>query len=741
MRALLCQRWRQDRLPLLLYLITFIVMTYPFVLRMHDSLALHNTDTFKALWQNWWLREALIQGHDINFTESLFHPQGLDISLDARRWATFPLWALLYTLVGEPLAYNLVAMIGVLFKAYGMYLFGLTLFQQRIPAWVTGAFYAFAAPALVFALRQPNTGATDWIPWFMLALVSGLKAARETRPTPVVFRVMTLAGICFALNVYMNLKIAIFAMLLGGGYILWALVAHRLWAKRLFWIGLLVFSVSATVLGLPLLIQTLGSDQLQAATSWPVIWHAGVDPLNLFRADFESPPFYRQVIATMGGAQLNVSCLCLGMTQMGFVAAVAAAMGALYILRFRRNQAIWILLSITFVSLSLGVVIFVNRQPLDIYWTPFRVLEDLLLFRVLILPYRLILVFLFPFSILVGYGFHSRLNQLRPDRSAKTLLTLSIIMLLYGTSVFPLPVREMPRPAYISVLNSLPEGAVIDLPMGRDSAKFFMAMQTRHQRPIVEGMLPRTPPSVFAFIEANPVLKALSALSTGQDSAGPSAAEWPLALSELRQAGFRYLVVHREVPVKIFEPVRLADKAEEALALLTPIYADDNVRLYDLRDWGAPYPLLGAGGFTHLPDSDGAPINIGDKFTVHNWSLLDPVEVRPCQKVAVESWWSIAKPDTTPHSLLLILAEADGDGQLGIAESVPAHRFTSEWHAGVYYRDRSAISIPCAMPAGSYPLLLGMKETMSGKSLPIYAPDGSLSGSLHYLTTIHVEAG
>ena len=108
---------------MLLYLITFIVMTYPFVFRMHDSLALRNSDTHKALWQNWWLREALVHGYDINFAQSVFYPQGLDLSLDARRWTTFPLWTALYTLVGEPLAQNLVVMIGVLFKAYGMYLF------------------------------------------------------------------------------------------------------------------------------------------------------------------------------------------------------------------------------------------------------------------------------------------------------------------------------------------------------------------------------------------------------------------------------------------------------------------------------------------------------------------------------------------------------------------------------------------------------------------------------------------
>ena len=81
-----------------------------------------------------------------------------NLSLDPRRWTTFPIWTILYTVFGDPLAYNLVAMSGVLFKAYGMYLFCVMLFRQRIPAWVAGAFYAFAAPAHVNCVKTAEYG-------------------------------------------------------------------------------------------------------------------------------------------------------------------------------------------------------------------------------------------------------------------------------------------------------------------------------------------------------------------------------------------------------------------------------------------------------------------------------------------------------------------------------------------------------------------------------------------------------
>ena len=39
---------------------------------------------------------------------------------------------------------------------------------------------------------------------------------------------------------------------------------------------------------------------------------------------------------------------------------------------------------------------------------------------------------------------------------------MSVLMLLYGTSAFPIPIRFSPKPAYLSVLEGLPAGAVID---------------------------------------------------------------------------------------------------------------------------------------------------------------------------------------------------------------------------------------------------------------------------------------
>lgn len=260
MSSLISRRWRQRLLPLLLYLIAFVVMSYPFVFHMRDSLPIPNSDTYEILAKTWSLRQALSHGRDPDHNPLLFHPNGLDVTLQPQRWSSFPLWTSLFTLFGDPFAYNLTAAFGILFKAYGMYLLGRRLFQARIPAWVCGAFYAFAAPILTLALRNPDTGASEWIPWLMLALTCAIERLRNGSEFRLTGIIMVVAGICFSFNVYMHLRIGIFAMLLGGGYIVWSAFVYRLWARRQFWLAMAVFAVTASATSAPLLLRTLRSN-------------------------------------------------------------------------------------------------------------------------------------------------------------------------------------------------------------------------------------------------------------------------------------------------------------------------------------------------------------------------------------------------------------------------------------------------------------------------------------------------
>ncbi|MCY4538416.1 MAG: hypothetical protein OXE52_09340 [Chloroflexi bacterium] len=651
LRQLLRERWQCDRHGLLLYLLTFLVMSYPFVTRMHSHLPMDNVDTHQALWQNWWVLEALTQGRDLNYTPYLFHPGGLDYTLQPPRWTGLVFWIPLYMLFGDPFAFNMTAAIGILLRAYGMYLFGLLIFKRRIPAWVCGAFYAFASANLTHALQQPFTGASEWIPWFMLAFVYGLMRIRARANTRSVYWTMLVAAFLFSLNVYANLKIGIFAMLLGGGFVALYMIVHRLWALRNFWTSMIMFGLASIAICAPSLLPMIRSEDLFAAASDPVVadvW-GGMDLLTYLKADHDRPLNYMQSIASLGGDDVEHTFVTWGLSHVGLVSIFFAFAGLVYAIRIERPVLIWFILALVFWLLSLGVVIYIDGSALDFYWTPYRLLEDNFIFRALKWPFRMALVFLFPYSVLIGYGLHYRTRSIvlvsvsksrkfrkvppipRPlppqggkgslsraiiafkpppslwgrgfggggkawhfshyllaltlNQKRRALLIGSVIALLYGASIFPIPTRDAPRPLYLSKLAELPDGAIIDVPFGRHVSKYYMSVQRYHGRPIAEGMIARVPPGTYDYINQNLLL------ATFRDPGkinyeDLTLDDWEADFKQLLDDGFRYLVMHREVPVSSFIG-RAKGWALEMFKIEPKLYDDNNVIIYDLADVNA----------------------------------------------------------------------------------------------------------------------------------------------------------
>ena len=580
-------RWQRDRFAVFLYLLTFVVMSYPFVTRMHSHLPMDNVDTHQALWQNWWVLEALTQGRDLNYTPYLFHPEGLDYTLQPPRWTGLVFWIPLYSLFGDPFAFNMTAAIGILLRAYGMYLFGLLMFKRRIPAWVCGAFYAFASANLTHALQQPFTGASEWIPWFMLAFVYGLMRIRARANTRSVFWTMLVAAFLFSLNVYANLKIGIFAMLLGGGFAVLYMIVHRLWTLRNFWMSMIMFGLASVAICAPSLFPMIRSEDLFAAASDPVVadvW-GGMDLLTYLKADHDRPLNYMQSIASLGGDDVEHTFVTWGLSHVGLVSIFFAFAGLVYAIRIERPVLIWFILALVFWLLSLGVVIYIDGSALDFYWTPYRLLEDNFIFRALKWPFRMALVFLFPYSVLIGYGLHYRTRSIVWNRKRRTLLIFSVMALLYGASIFPIPTRDAPRPPYLSKLAELPDGAIIDVPFGRHVSKYYMSVQRFHGRPIAEGMIARVPPGTYDYINQNLLL------ATFRDPGkinyeDLTLDDWEADFKQLLDDGFRYLVMHREVPVSSFIG-RAKGWALEMFKIEPKLYDDNNVIIYDLADVNA----------------------------------------------------------------------------------------------------------------------------------------------------------
>ncbi len=169
-------------------------------------------------------------------------------------------------------------------------------------------------------------------------------------------------------------------------------------------------------------------------------------------------------------------------------------------------------------------------------------------------------------------------------------------------------------------------------------------------------------------------------------------------------------------------------------------WLDGNYALVRSASWDEPYDTnYQLSEYLRAPDVQVPVLVAGDNMELHAWSLLDSVEVEPCQRVTVESWWQLSTEDRTPYTLSIILPNRDGDKQLAKSNAVPGNVFTSDWTARKYYRNQTQLEIPCDIGGGSYDLLLAVKETISGNDLPLRHPDGESIGHVFYLTTLHAQ--
>ena len=66
MHRILWHRFRYDRLPILLFVVVYVVMTFPLITKLGETLPFRHPDTYHAIWHNWWAWEAIQQGVNIN---------------------------------------------------------------------------------------------------------------------------------------------------------------------------------------------------------------------------------------------------------------------------------------------------------------------------------------------------------------------------------------------------------------------------------------------------------------------------------------------------------------------------------------------------------------------------------------------------------------------------------------------------------------------------------------------------
>lgn len=571
---------KRDGLVIVLYALTLTIMTYPLLFQLADIIPLSNPDTYPTIYQNWWIRESIVNGYDINQSPLLFHPVGFDVTLQPRRFTIFPLWVILYEIFGEPTAFNLTILIEVWVKAYAMYLFLMVVVDHRVGAWIGGALFAFVARGLSLALQQPDTGATEFIPIFMLAFVSLMYRLKSDKPlsTRTWLLWVGAAILAYSGNVYMNLKIGVFAALVGGVYIAWIMLFDGYWKIKRFWYTLILFAIGCVIACSPTLLSSFSAEYIDSAVDEFGL-SDGVDLLSFIKPDMFQPPFVNPFIAQFTGAELN-EYHETSLSNIGFLNFFLIGVGSIFLIRQKRRELVWVAMALWFWGLSLGVVIMINREPIDWYWTPYRIVEHNLLFEVLRNPYRFSMLMWFPLAVIIAYAVRwiaGRLTLSRPVIAVGTVIVFALM--LFEVSIFPLSHRSAHiAPIFKSDIWQENPGAIIGIPMGRQQVKYQMYTQLWHRQPIHEGFIGRMPPDAYDYIKANPVLadwQNLDDLSVTLDT-------WEQGIDDLIADGFRYVIVHKFIEAGQVDIFTTSVQRETFFSQSPTLYEDNETRVYEL---------------------------------------------------------------------------------------------------------------------------------------------------------------
>lgn len=267
-----------------LFILTTLVMTYPMILSLGDSIAGPPFDNFEHLYEVWWLKHAIFEQHiSPFFNPDLFYPSGYHVLWARNNSVANTILTLPLSLVAnEVVAYNTIMLLSFVLSALGVYLLTLHFTGSRIAGVIGGAIFAFC-PYRMFRLHVGHLPLlqTQWLPFLFLYVE---KTIQNPRP-----KTALLSGLFYALTILSSLHYGYMALILIGVYVLARARPWREYWKRSSWTCILTFVGTALTIAGPMLyplVRLYASDEI-ALSPLQSTWISASIP------DFFIPNFFQ----------------------------------------------------------------------------------------------------------------------------------------------------------------------------------------------------------------------------------------------------------------------------------------------------------------------------------------------------------------------------------------------------------------------------------------------------------------
>ena len=236
-------------LPLACFVLISLLMNYPMVAHVGDSVPGPPIDNLDFVHEIYWLKYSLFQPGASPFMDPhVFYPYGYPMLAARHNTAVNTLLTVPLSLVtNEVVAYNSLALFTFVFSALGAYLLACYLTRSRMAGLVAGIIFAFC-PYRMFSLHAGlfNVLQTQWLPFLFLFVE---KTIRDRRPGAAFF-----GGFFYALTILSSLQYALMTLVV---LVVYVLARARPWktylADRRMWACLLVFGGTALAVSGPVL--------------------------------------------------------------------------------------------------------------------------------------------------------------------------------------------------------------------------------------------------------------------------------------------------------------------------------------------------------------------------------------------------------------------------------------------------------------------------------------------------------
>lgn len=589
--APLCRWW----LPLSVYVLLALTMTYPLALHINTERAGVKGDGSVFLWNLWAFSQALSSGQPLTSTDLIYYPQRPSLLHHTMNWLACVVAVPLLRVFNLTTTYNLLFLAALVACAYSMYWTVCALTGDRPASAAAALAFGFSPYFLVHGLGHLNLVSAQFLPISCLLLLAALASGRVSLAVGAGVS-LALSGLCEWY--YLVFGVLAAASVTAGVFATSSYHSRALLVRCVAFLGLSL--ALAVAIDAPLLLPTVREDSGfgYAKVSLSVVESFKAEPFDLL-----VPNPFHPLLRGRRAASAPERIVTPGLTII--------ALGLVGLWRYHRRLLPWVVLAGCGLVLSWGpslsvagrsefnlpALLLLGGVPgsaLDPPWTtqatrdfcigclarpdcvlrrysvplPFTLLrKSVPLLRAFKVPARLGLLTILSFGVFAAFGLSAlrsaatrrcgTLGGLVLVAAVGALILLEYLMVPYPT--FP----TATHPFYQQLSTDSADYAIIDVPLNPCLSE-YQAYQTVHHKKLFVGNLARVPPHATDFLARNRLLVYLSGTPMDPDRDGPlilrltqippsvlhtpsERAALDEALVQLCRARARYVVVHKDL--------------------------------------------------------------------------------------------------------------------------------------------------------------------------------------------------